>query len=86
MATIKLQNTREHEISLSAFDKDNNLTTVTVPAGRDDGNGGFTKGFAEADDSFVEIARKSPVVAHYFDEGWLSVVKPAATGKAKAAE
>ena len=86
MAKIKLQNTREHDITLSAFDKDNIQTTVTVPGGRDDGKGGFTKGFAEADDSFVEAASKSPVVAHYFDEGWLSIVKPAATSKAKASE
>ncbi len=83
MAKITLENTREHDISLAVVAA-GGATQVTIPAARQDAadKNKLVNGSAEADDAFVTAARKSPVVAHYFDEGWLRVakqpVKPAA--------
>lgn len=86
MAKIQLENIREHEITISGLNDGGELVQITVPAARlsNGGTGDPIKGVAEADDAFVEAMRKkSPVVAHFFDEGWLTVAKTE-TGKAKA--
>jgi hypothetical protein len=88
MAKIILENTREHEVSISGMDENGDLVQVTVPAARQHPTeqGEFINGVTEADDAFVNaIVKKSKAVAHYFEEGWLVVVKSAAADKKSAA-
>jgi hypothetical protein len=86
MAKIILENTRENDISISGMDENGDLIQFTVPAARQHPTeqGEIINGTAEADDAFVNaIVKKSKAVAHYFDEGWLLIVKPAGADKAK---
>jgi hypothetical protein len=86
MAKIQLENIREHDLTISGLNEAGELVQVSIPAARlsNGGTGDIIKGVAEADDAFVEAMRKkSPVVAHFFGEGWLTVAKTE-TGKAKA--
>ncbi len=88
MAKIILENSREHDITLSGLNSDGELVQVTIPAARQDGNDRDTliNGIAEAEDDFVEaVTKKSAAVRHYFDEGWLVVSTPAAAEKKTAA-
>lgn len=88
MAKIIIENTREHEISISGMDNNGELTQVTVPAARqhETDQVELVNGVAEADDAFVNaITKKSKAVQHYFDEGWLVVVK-SSNAKQKAAQ
>jgi ParB-like chromosome segregation protein Spo0J len=76
MAKVLIENTREHDITLSALVK---TVTVqaTVPGARQnpDNRNELIHGVAEVDGELLDLAKKnSPVVQHYFDEGWL---KPA---------
>lgn len=84
MAKIILENTREHDITINAAGEDG-VVQVTVPGARQDPNdkNELVNGRAEADDSVVAAAKKHPVVAHYFDEGWLRVAKQPAKEPAK---
>lgn len=87
MAKIKLENTREHEISICGIDENGELVSVTVPGARTSptDKDEVINGSVEADDSFVDaIKAKSKAVQHYFDEGWL-IAPAATTSKKKAA-
>lgn len=77
MAKIILENTREHDITLNAVNNDGELVQVIVPAARQSqtDKNEIINGQAEADDSVVASAKKNPVVAHYFSEGWLRGAK-----------
>lgn len=77
MAKIILENTREHDITLNVTAESGELAQVTVPAARQSptDKNEIINGQAEADDSVVAAAKKNPVVAHYFGEGWLRVAK-----------
>lgn len=77
MAKIILENTREHDISLNLTAETGEVLQVTVPAARQSANdkNELVHGRAEADDAIVAAAKKNPVVAHYFDEGWLRFAK-----------
>lgn len=69
----KLENTREHDITISAVLK-GVVTQATVPGARQnpDNRNELIHGVAEVDDALIAAAKKdSPVVAHYFEEGWL---------------
>lgn len=81
MAKILIENTREHDITLNAAGAEG-VVQVTVPGARQDANdkNKLVYGVAEADDALVEEAKKSPVVAHYFKEGWLRLPKAASKG------
>lgn len=87
MAKIFLENTREHDITLNAANKDGELAQVTVPAARQSqtDKNEVMLGRIETDDAIVAAAKKNPVVAHYFDEGWLRVAKQAGGNKAQEA-
>ena len=84
MAKIILENTREHDITLSVAGADG-LVQVTVPGARQDPTDKhkLVNGTAESDDDFVAAAKKNPVVAHYFEEGWLRIAKQPAKEPAK---
>ena len=89
MAKIKLENTREHEITISGLDENGELVQVTTPGSRahPTEQGQVVNGVTEADDAFIDaMTKKSKAVRHYFDEGWLVIVKPASTGKKSAQE
>lgn len=79
MSKIFLKNTRRHDITLNVRDAD----AVTIPGGID-GPEGFAPGTASADDSFIAEAKKSEVVAYYFEAGWLEVMPAAKAGKVAA--
>jgi hypothetical protein len=84
MAKVILENTREHDITLSALDDNGELVQVTIPGARQSETERDTliPGVAEADDAFLDAAKKkSKAVAAYFDEEYLRVVK---TGKQEA--
>lgn len=88
MAKIIIENTREHEISISGMDENGDLVQVTVPAARQHPTeqGEFINGVTDADDAFVNaILKKSKAVQHYFDEGWLVIVKSAGAADKKSA-
>lgn len=75
MAKVLIENTREHDITVSALVK-SVTAQATVPGARQnpDNRNELIHGVAEVDSELLDIAKKSPVVQHYFDEGWL---KPA---------
>jgi hypothetical protein len=78
MAKIIIENTREHEVSISGLNENSELVQVTVPSARQHPTeqGEFINGAVEADDAFVNaMKKKSKAVQFYFDEGWLVVVK-----------
>ena len=84
MAKITLENTREHELSITGLDEDGNFTQVVIPAATQHptNQGKFVNGTAEADGAFVAaMTKKSKVIQHYFDEGWLVSSKPTADKK-----
>lgn len=88
MAKVILENTREHDITLSALDDNGELVQITIPSARQStvDREQLVNGVAEADDSFIEaVTKKSKAVAAYFDEGWLVVSTPAAAEKKAAA-
>ena len=77
MAKVILENTREHDITVHLQSKGGVISQVTVPGARQnpDNRNELIHGVAEVDGELIEGAKKaSPVVAHYFEEGWL---KPA---------
>ncbi len=77
MAKILLENTREHDINLQLTDKSGVIQSITIPGARQnpDNRNELIHGVGEADSDLVDAAKKaSPVVKHYFEEGWL---KPA---------
>lgn len=85
MAQIILENTREHDITLSGMDKTGNLVNVTVPGMRPHPveEGKTVNGVAEADEEFVNVTKKSSdPVKFYFEQGWLKVVKSSEAAKA----
>lgn len=84
MAKITIENTREHDITINATGEDG-VVQVTVPSARQDpaDKNKSVNGRADADDAFVAAAKKSPVVAHYFEEGWLRIAKQPAKEPAK---
>lgn len=74
MAKILLENSREHDITLHLQNKGGVIESVTIPGARQnpDNRNELINGVGEADGELVEAAKKaSPVVKHYFDEGWL---------------
>lgn len=77
MALVTVENTREHEITLNVVPKGGELAQVTIPAARQsaDDKNKIVNGSAQIDDALIAEARKDKVVAHYFDEGWLQIVK-----------
>lgn len=69
----KLENTREHDITISAMIK-GVVVRATVPGARQnpENRNELINGVAEVDGELIGQAKKdSPVVAHYFGEGWL---------------
>lgn len=77
MAKILLENTREHDLTLHLSGKGGVIESVTIPGARQnpDNRNELIHGVGEADGDLVEAAKKaSPIVKHYFEEGWL---KPA---------
>lgn len=94
MAKILIENTREHDITVNVPGGAGEVVQVTVPAARQnpEDKSELINGRAEVDDSIIEAGRQNPVVAHYFEEGWLRVVvskpaaKPAADKKTAAKE
>ena len=88
MAKVILENTREHDITLSALDTNGELVQITIPSARQStvDREQLVNGVAEADDSFLDaVKQKSKAVAAYFDEGWLVVSTPSAAEKKTAA-
>lgn len=88
MAKVILENTREHDITLSALDTNGELVQITIPSARQStiDRDQLINGVAEADDSFIDaVTKKSKAVAAYFDEGWLVVATPSAAEKKAAA-
>lgn len=85
MAKIILENTREHDITINVTAESGELLQVTVPAARQSATdkNETVAGRTETDDAIVAAAKKNPVVAHYFDEGWLRVAKQPAKEPAK---
>lgn len=77
MALVTVENTREHEITLNVAPKGGELAQATIPAARQsaDDKNKIVNGTAQVDEALVAEARKNAVVAHYFDEGWLQIVK-----------
>ena len=92
MAKIILENTREHDITLNLTAESGELHQVTIPAARQNpaDKNELVHGRSEADDAIVAAAKKNPVVAHYFEAGWLRVAKqpakPAQDAKQPAKE
>lgn len=85
MAKVLIENTREHDITVSALVK-NVTAQATVPGARQnpDNRNELIHGVAEVDSELLDIAKKSPVVQHYFDAGWLkSATKKAIADQAK---
>ena len=86
MAKILLKNTREHAIHLNV-----GRDTVLVPSSRQnpDDRSKIIPGQIAVESDFIDKAKKSPVVQHYFREGWLQIPQtskapaptPADTGK-----
>lgn len=84
MAKIIIENTRAHDITLS-----HKSGTVVVPAARENATkrDEIIHGTAEADEAVVADLRKSsPVVEHYFAEGWLRMPKRATKAETKEPE
>lgn len=83
MANVTLENTREHDITLSITGASGELVQVTIPAARQnhDDKTEIVYGRTDADNAVILAAKKSPVVEHYFDEGWLRVAKPVQDAK-----
>lgn len=84
MATVTIENSREHDITLSVVTGEG-PATITVPGARQnpEDRNELINGRSEADDAFLAEAKKNPVVAHYFDAGWLREAKSAAKKAAK---
>ena len=78
MATIK--NTRENDFDINLADQ-----TITVPGGRTPEGGEFTPGSVDVPDAVLAKAKKNPVIAAWFDAGFLVVDNTPAADK-KAAE
>lgn len=71
MAKIFIKNNRKHDITINVLGAD----PVHIPAGIE-GPEGFAPGTGSADDALIAEAKKSSeVVAHYFEAGWLEVMK-----------
>lgn len=77
MAKIYIRNNRPHDITLNVLGAD----PILIPAAID-GPEGKAPGTASADDAIVAEAKKSEVVAFYFDAGWLEVMKEPKAKKA----
>lgn len=79
MAKIILENTREHDITINAHNKNGELEQVTIPGARQsaEDKNKLVNGRIDADEEFVSAAKKHAVVKHYFEEGWLVSGKPA---------
>lgn len=89
MAKILLENTREHDITLALKDKSGVIQQVTIPGARQnpDNRNELIHGVGEAESEHVEAAKKSsPVVAHYFEEGWLKTASKKAIEDQKKLE
>jgi hypothetical protein len=72
MPKITLENLREHDITLHLPQEGGGLVQATIPAAKIGADEKLAPGEAEVDDELIEAAGKSsPVVRHYFDEGWL---------------
>lgn len=71
---VLVKNYREHVIHLSTT-----RDRVSIPHGHEEKSDNRTvlvPGEELVDDSFLEEARKSPAVQHYFKEGWLRIEEP----------
>lgn len=89
MAKIIIQNTREHDITLNLVTDKNEIVSTTIPGARQDPEDRtkFDFGEAEVESELIAAARKkSPVVNHYFDEGWLREKKAPASKKASVGD
>lgn len=74
MAKVLIENSRDHDLVLSRMDKDNGIVSVTIPGARQDPSdrNQVIKGLAEVEQEHIDLCTKaSPVVKHYFEEGWL---------------
>lgn len=88
MAKVTIINTREHEITLSARDKNGVIRSVDIPRAKPDPvdpKEPLVFGTAEIEGELLGEAKKKPAVAAYFDNGWLKIQKGAA-GKADTAK
>lgn len=77
MAKVQVENLREHDITVHATNDDGVVGQVTVPAAKQnpDDRSELVPGVAEMDSAMLAAARRdSPVVRHYFEEGWLRQV------------
>lgn len=72
MAKVLLENTREHDLTISALVK-GVVEQATVPGARQnpDNRNELIHGVASVDEELIGIAKKNPVVSHYFSAGWL---------------
>lgn len=82
MAKVTIENSTESDLCITGFDGQGNLVQVLVPSAREAGEDQIVNGQIEAEDTFVSaVAKKSAVIQHYFDEGWLAYAKPTAEKK-----
>lgn len=89
MAKVLLENTREHDITLALKSKDGVVHQVTIPGARQNpaNRNELIHGVGEADSEHIDLAKKtSPVVAHYFEEGWLKTASKKAIEDQKKLE
>lgn len=69
---ITIENTREHDIVINAS-SGSGVTMAVIPAAKQDpeDRNKLIHGTALVEEALLEKASKSPVVKHYFKEGWL---------------
>lgn len=77
MATIILNNTRQHEITLNYRRKGKTPTQLIIPRAKKEKTGDQLRsvhGTAPIDSEIIDDLRKNnDVVKYYFDKGWLVV-------------
>lgn len=75
MAKTILENTREHDITISAVAEGGEVVSETIPMAKSvkqpDGSFRTENGVGEIDSGLLEAAKEKLVVLHYFSEGWL---------------
>ena len=86
MAKVLLENTREHDLTISTSVK-GVVTHATIPGARQNPNNRneLVNGIAEVDSELIDAAKKaSPVVAGWFEDGALKqATKKAIADQAK---
>lgn len=72
---VTLKNIREHDITIAVnADGEGMILQATIPGAKQDANDKsvYIPGTAQVDSDLIDLGRrKSPVVDHYFTEGWL---------------